>query len=279
MGKSKKKAKTARSKIANWMYHIGFTFFVLAAVAIICKSAGEIVGPAWQSVRSIWTKTEIPPLTGRVVDVAKVLKPDGIAKVTDEILQLEAATQGGQMAVLTVPTLNSQPIEDFSLKVAEKWGIGQKGRDNGAVLVIAVADHKDRLEVGYGWEGPVNDAKAGDILREMMPYLQADDYAGAMVLAVRRVKGFVTGDPAGEMPAVVPSGKSKGGTNPFVNWIGWLFGLGFANIILAALLDPSKGSGSGGRSSGGGFSRGGGGGGGFHGGGGHFGGGGASGHW
>jgi uncharacterized protein len=279
MGKSKKKAKTTRSKIANWMYVIGFTFLVLAGVALICKSAGEIVGPAWQSVRSIWAKTEIPALTGRVVDVAKVLKPDGVAKVTDEILQLEAATKGGQMAVLTVPTLNSQPIEDFSLKVAEKWGIGQKGRDNGAVLVIAVGDHKDRLEVGYGWEGPINDAKAGDILREMMPYLQADDYAGAMILAVRRVKGFVTGDVAVEMPAVVPSGKSENGANPFVNWIGWLFGLGFANIILAALLDPSKSSGSGGRSSGGGFFGGGGGGGGFSGGGGSFGGGGASGHW
>jgi len=132
------------------------------------------------------------PQDGRIVDQAKVFDAGGSAKVAAAIDHLEAKT-GGEMMVFTVTSLNGMDIEQFSLDAAMKWKIGKKGQDNGALFVLAINDHRSRLEIGYGWEGPVNDARAGDLLREIVPELRAEQYAEASVKVVQGIESFVTG--------------------------------------------------------------------------------------
>ena len=133
------------------------------------------------------------PLDGwRIVDQAEVFGEDGTAKLAAAIRHLEAQT-GGEMMVLTVPTIGMTSIEEFGLETASKWKIGKAGVDNGALLVLAINDHRSRLEIGYGWEGPVNDARAGDLLREIVPELRAEKYAEAAIKVVQGIEFYVTG--------------------------------------------------------------------------------------
>ena len=216
-------------------------------------------------------KLKLPELTGRVVDNANIFSSAEKEQIEAAILQLEKATQGGQMAVLTVKSLNGMPIEWYGIKLAEKWKIGQKGKDNGAILIIALNDRSMRLEIGYGWEGKVNDARAGDIIRELVPYFQANKYGEGTAQAVMRVQEFVTGKPVEGLPPLKKSPRRQPAGSVL---------LIFLSIIAFAVLSGGRlliipGFGGGFRGgSGGGF-----GGGGFSGGGGGFGGGGSSGRW
>ncbi len=229
---------------------------------------------------TLWAEVTVPATPDRVVDQAKVFTPDGKQRIVDAILELEKAT-GGQMVVWTIPSLEGEPIETVSMRAAEKWKIGRKGKDNGAILTIALKDRSMRLEVGYGWEGNVNDARAGDIIRSLGGYFRSGDYAGGAVHAVKQVQAFVTGAvPAPDSapaPARVSAARGsaeqsseKGDWTPL-----WVIIVLILFVILA-FLDKSSGGGYRGGGFGGGFR---GGGGGFRGGGGRFGGGGASGRW
>ncbi|MFZ4396370.1 MAG: TPM domain-containing protein [Kiritimatiellia bacterium] len=223
----------------------------------------------------------VPQLTGRIVDQAGLLGGDA-ARVETAIRGLEQAT-GGQMAILTVPTLGNDALEPFSMRVAEAWKIGAKGKDNGALLVIVNDSHDIRLEIGYGWEGTINDARAGDIIRGLKPFFRANRFGDGCIYAVGQVQGFVTGKPPVEMPVAPRTQRDGklvvGGREINPNIIFFLF---FVIIIIIRLCSRGRGStySSHGTNGwfGGGFSSGGGGGG-FSGGGGSFGGGGASGRW
>ena len=135
---------------------------------------------------------EAPMDDWRIVDQANVFGEDGTAKLAAAIRHLESQT-GGEMMVLTVPTIGMTSIEDFGLDTASKWKIGKAGVDNGALLVLAINDHRSRIEIGYGWEGPVNDARAGDLLREIVPELRAEQYAEAAIKVVQGIEFYVTG--------------------------------------------------------------------------------------
>ena len=214
-------------------------------------------------------KLKLPELTGRVVDQAQIFTAEQTAQIESAILQLEKAT-GGQMAVLTIKSLNGMPIEWYSIKLAEKWKIGHKGKDNGAILIIALNDRSMRLEIGYGWEGQVNDARAGDIIRELAPYFRENKYGEGTAQAVMRVQEFVTGKPVEGLPPLKRTERRQPGGSVL---------LIICSIIALAVLSGGRiliipGFGGGFRG-GGGF----GGGGGFSGGGGGFGGGGSSGKW
>lgn len=201
---------------------------------------------------------DVPPLTGRVVDRAGIFGADGTAKIEQAIRQLESATGGGQMAVLAVPTLDDTPIEEFGIAVMDKWKIGNKDKDDGIILIIAVKDRKMRIEVGYGWEGEINDARAGDMIRALGPYFRENRYADGVVNTVGQVQQYVTGK--------VSDSERKPGNSSFLPIVI------FCAIFAGVFFFGRRGSGFGG----GGF---GGGGGGFSGGGGRGGGGGASGGW
>ena len=147
------------------------------------------------------TEERIPELgTRRVVDEAGVLTQSEIDALTAQIDVYEAAS-GGQMAVLLINSLHGDAIEDFSLAVAEKWKIGWSGEDNGVLLLLAMDDRESRLEIGYGLEGVINDARAGDILRDMAPYMRAGQYAQAISYAVASVSAFVLHENGPEAPA------------------------------------------------------------------------------
>ena len=149
--------------------------------------------PAKDVARAENSNIPAAPLDGwRIVDKAGVFGQDGTAKLATAIRHLEVQT-GGEMMVLTVPTIGGASIEDFGIETASRWKIGKAGKDNGALLVLAINDHLSRLEIGYGWEGPINDARAGDLLREIVPELREEKYAEAAIKVVQGVEFFVTG--------------------------------------------------------------------------------------
>ncbi len=230
---------------------------------------------------------EVPPLRGRVNDLAGLLSSDRARGLEEKLAQFEQDS-GHQIAVLTLPSLEGDSLEDFSIRVADQWKIGQKGFDNGAILLIVRDDRKLRIEVGYGLEGVVPDAIASRIIREViLPHFRANDYAGGIEAGVDALFTVARGE---KLPAI-PSQKSQ---SPGIGSTVLLFlflllaflGMGFLSLIGRLndrrLRNPRSGSGHrsygnwGGGFGGGGF---GGGGGGFSGGGGGFGGGGASGSW
>ena len=155
------------------------------------------------------TEERIPALgTRRVVDESGVLTSGEIESLTRQIDAFEAAS-GGQMAVLLIRSLYGDAVEDFSLAVAEKWKIGWKGQDNGILLLLAMEDRRSRLEIGYGYEGVINDARAGDILRNMAPFMRKGEYEQAISYAISSVSAFVLDENAPEAPKDDPDDDSE----------------------------------------------------------------------
>lgn len=221
---------------------------------------------------------DVPPFTGLLVDNAGLLAPEERARITGRLEAFQAATTG-QMAVLIVPSLKGDSIDAFGIRVGDAWKVGKAGRDDGLILIVAVEDREMRIEVGYGLEGVVNDARAGDVIRALGPAFRDKRYAAGILEAIGQLEAFVK---PGAMPAP-PTGQpaAEGNEMPlFGKIMFFVFFVGFI-VIFAVLSRFSKGrpgSGSGGGFGGGGRSSGGGGG--FSGGGGgRFGGGGASGKW
>ena len=110
---------------------------------------------------------EVPPLKARVNDYASLLSPATQSQLENSLAAFEKA-ESTQIVVLTIPTLEGEPIEDFSIQVADKWKIGQKGLDNGAILLIIKNDRKLRIEVGYGLEGKLTDLISGRIIQQVI---------------------------------------------------------------------------------------------------------------
>lgn len=225
----------------------------------------------------------IPELWGmRVHDEAKVLSPETAHQLERELKIFEDSTSN-QIALLIIPSLEGESLEDFSLRLAEAWKLGTKERDNGVILLIAINDRKVRIEVGYGLEGPLPDVICNRIIRnEIAPGFRRQDYDGGVTAGVHAIMDAIKGEYKGTGSPVRTKGR-KGGSllTLLIIFIvitiisrirgggnnkggGWSSGAGW---FAAGML-----MGGGGRNSGGGF-------GGFSGGGGGFGGGGSSGSW
>lgn len=230
---------------------------------------------------------------GYVSDFAKVLIPQARQQLEAYCGQVEQVT-GVQMAVVTIDSLDGQPVEDVANALYRKWGIGKKGKDEGILLLIAIKDHKDRIEVGYGLEPILPDGFEGGVLRQARPLLRQGAYGQALFAAVGEMGSRIAAAKGVSLDSSPrprrPMASSRGSGIPFVAIIivvvillsflsrgGRGGGGGFLmGMILGNLLGGGRGGGWGG---GGGFG-GGGGGGGFGGfGGGDSGGGGASGDW
>ena len=119
---------------------------------------------------------DFPKLTGRVVDAANII-PDGEeAALTGKLAAVERATSR-QLVVATVPSLGGYPIEDYGYQLGRHWEIGQKGANNGLILLVAPNERKVRIEVGYGLEPIMTDALSGEIIRDrILPAFKAGDY-------------------------------------------------------------------------------------------------------
>ena len=119
---------------------------------------------------------EVPKLIGRINDHAGLLSQRAVVRFDRRLSEFERATSN-QMAVLTIPSLEGDDINPFALRVGNTWRLGQKGKNNGLLIIIAKADRKTRIEVGIGLQDVLTDAEAGEILREVMrPYLKEGLY-------------------------------------------------------------------------------------------------------
>jgi len=224
------------------------------------------------------TALEIPRPAGYVTDTAGLLSP-AIEEKLETFLAGFEASDSTQLTVLILPDIAGETIETAALKVAESWKIGQKGKDNGALLLVAKAERKVRIEVGYGLEGRLTDLLSGRIIaQEITPRFKTGDFDGGVVAGVAAMAKAVRGEYQGSGST---TGARKKGSAPW-----WIFPLLFFVIPFflrlgsaAAGVNPHHRRGGGGPWIGGGGFGGGGGGGGFSGGGGGFGGGGSSGSW
>jgi len=187
-----------KSVFPNQLGNLSLAVFILLVIQLATLMVGEVNIFDPDDFRS--TDERIPALgTRRVVDEAGVLNSGEVDALTSQIDAFEDAS-GGQMAVLLITSLHGDAIEDFGLAVAEKWKIGHKGQDNGVVLVLAMDDHRSRLEVGYGYEGVINDARAGDVLRGMGPAMRAGQYAAAISGAIHDVSAMILAENAPDAP-------------------------------------------------------------------------------
>ncbi|MEN4751720.1 TPM domain-containing protein [Pseudomonas sp. Ps21-P2] len=252
-------------------------------VALLAMSVG---------VFAQWAQADLtfPPLTGRVVDTAGMI--DGPSKEhLEQMLRAHEELTTEQVVVVTLPDLQGSTIEDYGYQLGRHWGIGQKGKDNGALLVVARDERKVRIEVGYGLEDRLTDAQSSVIISQIItPAFRQGDFVGGITKGAEAMVQVLGGDPLPE-PAVGATGSAAAGEAEGVDWkVTLLFLVLFVVISYISARSGrgrsigSGGGGFGGFGSGGsgGFGSGGSGGsssGGMRGGGGGFGGGGASGGW
>ena len=130
---------------------------MLRALLLVAVAIGGAASPA--------AALDVPPLTGRIVDAAHLLPADLAVSLSAELAAHEART-GNQVTLLTLPSLQGEPLEEFSHRVATTWKLGQKGTDNGVLVLVVPGDRKVRIEVGYGLEGTLTDLKSSRIIRE-----------------------------------------------------------------------------------------------------------------
>src|SRR6266702_1668053 len=124
----------------------------------------------------------LPAPTGYVNDFAGVLSPSTKLNLENLCTQVDRQAHA-QIAVVTIKTLdNDQPIDEFATALEEKWKVGAKGTDRGVLMLVVMNPRKYRIEVGYGLEGILNDAKVGDIGRMMVPSLSQGDYNTGILL-------------------------------------------------------------------------------------------------
>jgi uncharacterized protein len=254
-------------------------------------------GLAWSGLAWGERVQDLPPPTNYVNDLAGVLSPGTLASLNALCAQVDRQAHA-QVAVVTVKSLDGEPIENFATALEDKWKVGKKGTDRGLLLILATNDRKYRVEVGYGLEGILPDGRVGDIGRQMVPYLRQNDYDGAVTMAVRQIAGVIAADAGVTLnlgprpPTYAPAQQAKPLTLGEVVVLGIILllvifflarvgGSGLLGFLIGMFLGGGGGGGWGGRGGGGGDWGGdGGGGGGFGGfGGGSSGGGGASGSW
>lgn len=236
---------------------------------------------------------EFPKLTGRVVDEAHLLSPEQVGALDAKLAALEQQSQR-QVVVVTVPGLQGYDIADYGYKLGRAWGIGDKGRNDGALLIVAPTERKVRIEVGYGLEGIITDGLSSDIIRNtIVPRFKANDYAGGIDAATDQIitQLRLPDDEARKVAALAQANQDKA-AEPRFDFGTVVFLIVFFFFFVLPFLRAMRGGGrryggspgvmifpSGGWGGGGGGSDWGGGGGGFSGGGGSFGGGGSSGSW
>jgi uncharacterized protein len=179
--------------------------------------ANAVVGPLlFLLVSALAYALEVPPLTGRVVDRAGALPPGAVASLAAQLAAHEQRF-GNQVAVLMIPSLGREPLEDYSHRVATTWRLGQKGQDNGVLLLIVIHDRKIRIEVGYGLEGTLTDAKSARIIRnEIVPRFRAGDISGGVAAGVTAILGTIEGTYAPKDGADVPAPAEHGSLEMFM---------------------------------------------------------------
>jgi uncharacterized protein len=260
----------------------------LAALALLLSFAIAVAAPTF------------PPVTGRVVDEARLLSADHVARIAADLAAFEKKSSD-QLVVVTLKSLQGYAIEDYGYQLGRAWKIGQGGVNNGVLLIVAPNERKVRIEVGRGLEPQLTDALSQLIIQNaILPAFRRGDWVGGITAGVRDISSVLLGDTE-EVRRRLASGQRRTPVNRWDWLIPLLFWLAIVAIVVYVQLRQSRsapvrardgrrrrqdrynddvfvspGGWGGSGSWGGGGS---GGGGGFSGGGGDFGGGGSSGSW
>jgi uncharacterized protein len=206
----------------------------LGIVLAMCGSAGWAVD--WK---------ELKP-QGYVSDFAGIINPDSKSRLEAYCGAVEKAT-GAQIALVTIKTLEGEPVEDVANTIFRAWGVGQKGKNEGILLLLAIDDHRSRLEVGYGLEPILPDGFSGSILRQMRPALRQGDYGDALAAAAQTIGDTIAHAKNTTIPATLPR-RNQPHTSDDIPWPVILGG-----ILLLVWLTRSGGSRGYGGGGGGGF--------------------------
>ncbi len=219
--------------------------------------------------------SDLPAPAGYISDFAGVLSPEVKAKLEQRCTEVDRQAHA-QIAVVTIKTLdNDQSVEEFATELEDKWKVGNKD-DRGVLMVLVMTPRKGRIEVGYGLEGILNDAKVGDIGRSMVPDAEKGDYDDAVTLGVGQISRVIATDAGVTLtPIARRQGAAQGQAAPLS--LGQMLTYGVVALVVLFVLIRGGGSGllwfllgnimgggfgGGGRRGGGGFGDGGGGGGG-----------------
>src|SRR5215470_9332387 len=184
---------------------------------------------------------DFPALTGRVVDEAGILDQAARTVLADKLAALEAKTTD-QLVVVTLKSLQGTSIEDFGVQLGRRWQIGQKGKNNGVLLIVAPSEHKVRIEVGYGLEGTLTDAVSRLITtNSIVPRFRANDFAGGINRGVDDIIQVLTGDAEEwkQRAATRPDTASKADWVVIAAMVLFMFVVGLV-FALGAQLDSGK---------------------------------------
>ena len=213
-----------------------FCVFTLLGLTAINLSAADNATEQNKTVKQTPTQasneksSNFPALTGRVVDQARVLSQS----TKDELETLLATHENNttnQVVVVTIESLGNAQIEEYSIELARRWGIGQKGKDNGVVLVVAPNDKQVRIEVGYGLEGTLTDALSSSIINYyIIPEFKKGDIQNGINIGIQKIIALLDGD-----EGVKKEIEAKGGDYDMPIEVYGIMG-GIAAIIASAFL-------------------------------------------
>lgn len=175
-----------------------------------------------------------------VQDYAQVLSAEDKRRLLSIGQELDDKTTA-QLAVVTVKTLDGQPIEDYALAIIREWGIGSKEKNNGALIVVAVQDRRSRIEVGYGLEGLLSDGLTGRIQDQaMIPYFRKGNYAAGIVNGYAVTASLIAKDAGVQLTSInseqiaVPAKTTNNTDQEYPFWLKLLIGAG---IVLLLIID------------------------------------------
>jgi uncharacterized protein len=186
--------------------------------------------------------------SGYVTDLAGAIHSDAKARLESLCTELEQKA-GAQMAIVTVHSLEGESVEEYAVDVFKQLGVGSKKESRGVLLLLAPDEHKYRIEVGSGLEPVINDARAGDAGRAMVPFLRRGDYDGAVLAAAWQLAGYIADDRGVSLSGAPPARSNRRDDSPSIPfWPIVIFLLIGIRIFSAATRNTS---GRGGRGSGG----------------------------
>lgn len=211
------------------------TWLPLALLLASWTSAGWAVD--WKTLRP----------QGYVSDFANVVDAGSKSQLESYASKLQRAT-GVQLALVTIPSLQGEPIEDVANTIARAWGVGQKGQNEGILLLLAINDRRNRLEIGYGLEPILPDGLDGSILREMRPALRQQRYGEALMAAAETLGSTIAKAKGVSLDTSLPR-RVRPSTSDSIPWPLVIGGI----LLLVWIVRAGRHGGYGGRPRGGGF--------------------------
>ncbi|HWT98423.1 MAG TPA: TPM domain-containing protein, partial [Terriglobales bacterium] len=179
--------QTARFSFPQWLIRLAGICF-----AVLTLSAAQLPGAL--------ADPTLPALSGRVVDAAHILGDQAKTRLSDDLRIYEAQT-GTQIVIVTLPALQGYSIEQWGLALLRGWQIGQRGKNNGVVIVLAPNDRQVRIETGYGAAEALSDADASAIIRrDMMPFFKRGDFVSGLIAGTKKIEAALVT----EFPAIAP---------------------------------------------------------------------------